>query len=163
MLSQARSPCPSSLPHIVGHSDLIYEVLLPRPPLTAIYVTCTFDQHRRLPDALSSLVRRMREEEERRLDSARLRLPRSSWSIITSSRNSCFETLRRTASESLPPSASSASSALTGINRPLRRSPPGHYWFESTNLKDLLHPIRRAKNWAHEIISKIVQIKNKTL
>ena len=27
--------------------------------------------------------------------------------------------------------------------------PPGHYWFESTNLKDLLHPIGRLNNWAH--------------
>ena len=28
-------------------------------------------------------------------------------------------------------------------------NPPGHYWFESTNLKDLLHPIGRLNNWAH--------------
>ena len=65
-----------ALPHIVGHSDLIYELL--QPPLTAIYVTCTFDQHRHLPNALSSLVRRMQEEGEGRLESGRLRLRRLS-------------------------------------------------------------------------------------
>ena len=70
---------------------------------------------------VSSLVRRMKEEGVSMLNVCVCAV-RPSCSIITSSRNSCFETLRRTAAvtPTPPPSASSAS-ALTGINRPLRR------------------------------------------